>query len=161
MPAGERHPDFGPSNQVATKHGAYAAIAERELTEKVRELFEAIGSDLPVRDAGGGVPAADVIPLRMLAETLIRRERVRETEMREGFETPDGRLRGVVEYGLRLDGHALKLCEQMGLTPRSRLALGVDLVRVANASERLDADLAASREAWAQHDQTIDGSEAT
>jgi hypothetical protein len=115
--------------QRATKHGAYAAITMHELDAKVRELVDAIGADLPVREADGGVPAADAIPLRMLAETLIRRERVRESELRHGIEAKDGKLRGIVEFGLRLDGQALKLCEQLGLTPRARASLGLDLAR--------------------------------
>jgi hypothetical protein len=140
--------------QRATKHGAYAVIAERELDGKVRELFDAIGADLPVRDFDGGVPAQDAIPLRMLAETLLRRERVRETELRHGIEAPDGKLRGVVEFGLRLDGQALRLCEQLGLTPAARAKLGLDLVRAQSASDRLlDADLAESRAAWERHDE--------
>ena len=145
--------------QRGVKHGCYAQIAERELEGKVRELFDAIGADLPVRELDGGVPAQDAIPLRMLAETLIRRDRVRESELRHGIEAPDGKLRGIVEFGLRLDGQALRLCEQLGLTPRSRVAIGVDLVRTRSAADRLDAELSESRAAWDRH-QTIDGGEA-
>jgi hypothetical protein len=123
--------------QRATKHGVYAVIAERELSGKVRELYEAIGEDLPVRDAGDGVPAQDAIPLRMLAETLIRRERIRESELRHGVETPDGKLRGIVEFGLRLDNQALRLCIELGLTPRSRAALGLDLIRTQSANDQI------------------------
>jgi len=139
--------------QRARRHGSYAAVTEGELDAKVRALIVAVGDDLPVREADGGVPAADAIPLRMLAEALIRRERVRETEVRHGIEAPDGKLRGVVEFGLRLDAHVLRLCEQLGLTPRSRASLGLDLARAQSASERLLADdLAASRAAWEHHD---------
>lgn len=119
-------------------HGAYAAIAERELEAKVRELYDAIGEDLPVRESDGGVPAADAIPLRLLAEVLIRRERVRETEVRLGVETEKGDLRGVVKFGLALDDKALRLCEQLGLTPTSRARLGLDLARTRRAAEGLD-----------------------
>ena len=145
--------------QRSRKHGAYAVIAASEMDAKVREVYEAIGADLPVRDPDGSVPGADAIPLRLLSETLIRRERVRESELKHGVETPDGRLRGIVELGLRLDAQALKLCEQMGLTPASRVRIGVALVHAQSASDKaLDADLAASREAWERHDgNTIDG----
>jgi hypothetical protein len=126
--------------QRGRTHGVYAQIAARELDGKVRELYDAIGSDLPVRDPDGAVPAQDAIPLRILAETLIRRGRVSETELRHGIETPDGRLRGIVEFGLRLDGQALRLCEQMGLTPAARAKLGLDLVRAqSHADRQLDA----------------------
>ncbi len=142
----------------ARRHGAYAAVTEAELDDKVRELVEAIGADLPVRDSDGGVPAQDAIPLRMLAETLLRRERVRETEVRHGIETPDGRLRGVVEFGLRLDGQTIKLCEQLGLTPAARLRLGVDLVRASAAARSFEAELADGRAAWDRLGRSGEGS---
>lgn len=135
-------------NARALRHGAYARITERELDGRVRLLVDAIGEDLPVRDSDGGVPAQDAIPLRLLAESLIRRERVRETELRHGIEAPDGKLRGVVEYGLRLDAQILRLAVELGLTPRSRAALGLDLVRAQSASERLADELAEGRAAW-------------
>jgi hypothetical protein len=135
-----RPPQAAPlGNRRTVKHGAYAAITQAELDAEVRALMDAIGADLPVREAdGGGVPAADAIPLRLLAETLIRRARIRDTELRRGIENEDGKLRGVVQYGLALDGQAIKLCEQLGLTPRSRIALGLDIARARSASERTD-----------------------
>ena len=117
----------------ARTHGAYAQVAERELDEKVGEVYRAISADVPVHDQDGSLPAADAIPVRMLAESLVRRERVRESELRHGIEARDGKLRGIVEFGLRLDGQILRLCEQLGLTPRARAALGLDLARMAKA----------------------------
>lgn len=148
--------------QRAVRHGAYAAVTEAEMEAKVLELVEAIGEDLPVREVDGGVPAADAIPLRLLAETLIRRERVRETELRRGIETDDGRLRGVVEYGLRLDGQAIKLCEQLGLTPVARARLGVDLVRAQAGARSLSDELDSARRAREQRETsaTIEGTAA-
>ena len=137
-----RRPDgtrtFLPGNQAAIRHGAYARLTEVELSDTVHQLVEAIGADLPVREVDGGVPAQDAIPLRLLAETLIRRERVRETERLQGIETDDGKLRGVVEFGLRLDAQIIKLCEQMGLTPAARAKLGLDLVRTQSAGKQLE-----------------------
>jgi hypothetical protein len=139
--------------QRAAKHGAYAAIAARELSDKVREVYDAISADAPVKDQGT-LPAADTVIVRQLAETLVRRERVRESELRHGIEAPDGKLRGVVEFGLRLDGHIAKLCDAIGLTPRSRAALGLELARARNESARaLDAELAESRAAWQEHER--------
>jgi hypothetical protein len=122
----------------------------------VREVFDAVSADVPVLAADGGLPAHDTIVVRQLAELLVRRERVRESELRHGIEGKGGKLRGVVEFGLRLDGQILRLCEQLGMTPVSRARLGLDLVRAQSASDRMLADdLAASREAWERH--TIEG----
>ena len=132
-------------NARAVKHGAYAAVTAHELDGKTREIFDALGEDAPVREVDGALPAADTLVVRMLAEVMVRRERVRVTELRHGLETPDGRLRGVVEYGLRLDGQALELAKELGMTPRSRAALGLDLAR----AERVDL-----AQVWAaQHEQ--------
>jgi len=126
-------------NQRALRHGAYARISEPELDARTREIFMAIAEDAPVRSADGGLPAHDSIAVRLLAETLIRRDRVRAEELAHGLEIASGprkgALRGVVEYGLRLDGQALDLLDRLGMTPRSRAALGLDLARSARTLE--------------------------
>ena len=134
-------------NRRGLKHGAYARITETELEAKSLELFHALGEDVPVRDADGGLPAHDSLVVRMLAEVLIRRERVRIEELRHGLETPDGRIRGVVEYGLRLDAQALEYAKEMGLTPASRAKLGLDLART-QRTLTLEDEIARGRDAW-------------
>lgn len=116
-------------NSLTRKHGAYARVTEAELEAKALELFDAIAADAPVRAADGGLPAYDGLVVRLLAEVMVRRERVRVTEEERGLEMPNGRLRGVVEYGLRLDDQALNLAKELGMTPLSRAKLGLDLAR--------------------------------
>jgi hypothetical protein len=131
-----------PGNRHTVTHGAYARITQAELDAEVRELMDAIGEDLPVREADGGVPAADVILLEMLAGNRIQRRRVRESEVRHGIEERDGGLRPVVGLGVTLDNQALRYLEQLGMSPRSRAALKLDLVRAETAGDRLEAHLA-------------------
>ena len=128
-------------NGQSIRHGAYARLTDHELSGKVRGLVEALGDDLPVHESDGGVPAQDAVVLRLLAEALHRREKVRATELRKGIETETGDLRGVVKFGLALDSQILKLCEQMGLTPAARAKLGLDLVKAQTAGEQLTAHL--------------------
>lgn len=137
-------------------HGAYAAVTAGELEAKTREIFDALAADAPVRAVDGGLPAHDTLAVRILAEVLVRRERVRVTELRRGLETPDGRLRGVVEYGLRLDGQALELAKELGMTPASRAKLGLDLAR---AHRTLEDEVASAGDPWAEHQggDAIDG----
>jgi hypothetical protein len=142
-------------NQRARRHGAYAAIAEAELEEKTRHLFDALAFDAPVRAVDGGLPSHDTMVVRMLAEVLVRRERVRVTELRHGLETPDGRIRGVVEYGLRLDAQAFDLAKELGMTPAARAKLDLDLVRSASAQDRFNEHVAAN-----YGSDAIDGEEA-
>lgn len=136
-----------PGQRRYVKHGAYAQLTDAELDAKTRELVAVIGEDLPVREVGGGVPAADGIAVRMLADTLIRRDRVRLEELRHGLEAPDGSLRGIVEFGLRLDERALTLLKELGLTPAARLKLGVDLARMGGRRSFED-EVAANANAW-------------
>jgi hypothetical protein len=131
-------------NQRAVVHGAYARILEHELEEKTAELFAALAADAPVRADDGGLPSHDAVVVGMFAEVLVRRERVRREELLHGLETRDGRIRGVVEYGLRLDAQALEYAKELGMTPAARAKLGLDLARVATAQDRLDEHLAAT-----------------
>ena len=144
----------GVGNRHATKHGAYAVIAQAELEAKARESFDALAEDTPVRDVDGGLPSHDSLVVRMLAEVLIRRERVRIEELRHGLEAPDGRMRGVVEYGLRLDAQALEYAKELGMTPASRAKLGLDLARTART---LEDEIREAGSAW---DDVVDSKEA-
>ena len=103
-------------NQRAVKHGAYALVTEAELEShpKALAVYEALAADAPVRARDGGLPSHDGLVVRMLAENRVQRERVRVDELLHGIETSDGRLRGVVEYGLRLDAQALDYTKELG-----------------------------------------------
>ena len=142
-------------NQRARKHGVYARIADAELEAKARAIFDAIAADAPVRAADGGLPAHDTIAVRLLAETLIRRERVMSEELAHGIEIATGprkgERRGIVTYGLRLDGQVVDLLDRLGMTPKSRAALGLDLARAARTLE----DELAAAPSW--DDDTIEG----
>jgi hypothetical protein len=120
-------------NSLAVKHGAYARVTEAELEGKVAEVYRALGQDLPLREPDGSAPAADTVPLRLLAKTLVRLDRIADFVARRGYEDEHGKLREVVGYELKLRGHALDLARELGMTPRARAALGVDVVRAAQS----------------------------
>lgn len=144
-------------NRRAVKHGVYARIADAELEAKARKIFDAIAADAPVRAVDGGLPAHDTIAVRLLAETLIRRERVLAEEVAHGLEIAagprKGELRGIAQYGLRLDGQVIDLLDRLGMTPAARAKLGLDLAR---AHRTLEDEIAAAGDPW-----TIDGEEAS
>lgn len=144
----------GLGNQRAVTHGSYARIAEAELEAKTLEVFDALAADAPDRAEDGGLPAHDALVVRMLAEVMVRRERVRTEELRHGLETPDGRLRGVVEYGLKLDAQALDYAKELGMTPASRRKLQLNVARTYRTFE--DEVAAAGRAAWKRR-EAIDG----
>jgi hypothetical protein len=124
-------------NRRAATHGAYAAIAVERVELKARQLFDAVASDAPVRDAGE-LPSHDGVVVRLLAETLCRIDDVAEFIARRGWQDDKGRPRSaVLEIEQRLRSQALDLLRELGMTPRSRAALGLDLVRVASAQDQL------------------------
>jgi hypothetical protein len=119
-------------NDRAVSHGAYSAIAVERIDAKVRVMFDALAADAPVRE-NGGLPAADGPVVRLLAETLCRLDDVTEFLGRRGWQDRKGNPRPALMVESRLRAQALSLLVELGMTPRSRAALGLDLVRAGQA----------------------------
>lgn len=128
-------------NGNARTHGAYAEITEDQLRDHELRIFEALAADAPVRAPDGSLPREDTLIVRQLAESLVRLQRISTHLIAKGMEREDGSLRPAVELELRVRGHVLDLCRELGMTPKARAALGVDLVRAATAGDRLDEHL--------------------
>jgi hypothetical protein len=130
-------------NQRAVTHRGYAAIARDRLDGKVAEVFEAIGEDLPLQGPDGEPPAADVAQVRLLAECMCRLEDVAANIRDFGlFDQKSGDIRPAVDLERRLRKEAAGHLDALGLNPRSRVKLGLD---VAKAAGRIDAASALSR----------------
>jgi hypothetical protein len=146
MPSGGSVPEKG--NRRAVTHGAYARLAPERLHEKAREVYEAIAADAPVRETDGGLPAADAIAVRLVADTLCRLENVREwieqngvfdeRRKNEGYRKNRRKpgqyrrsadpMRAVVMED-RLQRRLMDQLDSLGMTPRSRAKLGLDQAR--------------------------------
>ena len=131
-------------NARARTHGGYGAIAARDLDAKRAEVYDALSADAPLRDPDGGLPRHDSLAVRLLAEVLCRLDSVSDYLDRRGWQEADGSPRPAVEVERRLRAECLDLARELGLTPKSRAALGVDLVRAA-ASASDEAEQAAAR----------------
>lgn len=117
-------------NQRRRTHGAYAAVAADRLDAKVREVFDALAADAPLRAEDGGLPAADAAAVRLAAEVLCRVDSVSEYLTRRGIEDADGGLRTtVLELESRLRNEAADRLDALGLSPRARARLGLDVAR--------------------------------
>lgn len=137
-------------NRRAVKHGVYAVIAADRLDAKAREVFAALAADAPLRDAAGELPAADGAAVRLAADVLCRLDGMRDYLARRGVEDEKGVLR-VVELDLerRLRAEAADHLDSLGMTPRARARLGLDVART------VAFDLATE---WAEpEDDTIEG----
>lgn len=125
-------------------HGAYAALAPERVDAKVREVANALADDAPVRSADGGLPAHDTVVVRQLAECLCRLDDIGDFLRRRGWQDDNGNPRPVLEVEQRLRGHVLDLLRELGMTPKARAALGLDIVRAVSHQDKLDAHIAAT-----------------
>lgn len=145
----------GPDGRRAVSHGAYAQLAPERVAAKVRQVLDALTIDAPVRERDGGLPAADSVVVRQLAEALVRLETISDYLDRRGWQDDDGMPRPVLEYEGRLRGHVLDLLKELGMTPASRTKLGLNLART---QRTLEDEVADSRGGWDR--DVIDGTEA-
>jgi hypothetical protein len=112
-------------------HGGYARVAAGRLDAKVTGVFAALAQDAPLRDGDGGLPAADTVAVRMLAECLCRLEDV--TGHLRDFGALDQETREVrpaVHVEAKLRREVADWLDALGMTPRARAALGLDLTRI-------------------------------
>lgn len=124
---GENPPRDG--HLPALRHGGYARVAAERLDEKAREVFDALAADAPMQDTGG-LPAADAALVRLAAEVLCRLDDVGANVRDFGlFDQETGAIRPVVELESRLRREAADHLDALGMSPRSRARLGVDVAR--------------------------------
>lgn len=113
-------------NSRRVSHGGYRVIVQAELDAKAREVFDAIASDAPLRDTDGDLPSHDAVVVRLLADCLCRLDSV-GAWLAGRWATTEARP--ALELEMRLRTQALDLAESMGMTPRSRARLGLDVKR--------------------------------
>jgi hypothetical protein len=100
-------------------------------------VFEAIAADAPLREVDGGLPAEDTIAASMLAKTLCRLEDVERYLALHGIVDGDGSIRPAVEVERRLRADVGDSLDALGMTPRARARLGLDIVRAVSAGDQL------------------------
>ena len=88
-------------------------------------------ADLPLRNADGSAPAPDAMVVRLLAETLIRLGDVTAWLRDHGWLDDKDQPRPALAVEDRLHRRALDYAESLGMTPRSRARLGLDVARTA------------------------------
>jgi len=114
-------------NTRTMRHGGYATVAADALDAKAKAIFEALSADAPLRDGDDQLPRHDAVVVRLLADCLCRLDSL-SAWLAGRWATAEARP--ALELEMRLRTQALDLCESMGMTPRSRSRLGLDLKRV-------------------------------
>ena len=128
-------------NRRALRHGGYAEVARGRLEERTRQVFDELAVDAPLRDELGELPAADHLIVSLLAQALIRLEDVTAYLTVHGLLDAKGKVRPAAELEGRLRREAADYARELGLSPRARASLGLELTRMASAGEQLEAHL--------------------
>jgi hypothetical protein len=131
-------PKAKPGNDLAVRHGAYASIGAAELDSETAAVVDALSADAPLKEAGE-LPAADAVVVELLAACLIRLRRVTRFHLDRGWLTDADEPRPSVALESKLRREALDLAEALGMTPRSRARLGLDLARTEDVARGIAA----------------------
>jgi hypothetical protein len=120
-------------NDFASTHGGYARVAAERAEAKVMVVFDALGCDAPLREHGE-LPAADAALVHVCAEAMCRLEDVRDYLTTYGIvDLKTKALRTtVIELEGRLRREIGDHLDALGMSPRSRAKLGVDVRQAAS-----------------------------
>ncbi len=126
-----RPPPPPPEGNVrALRHGGRARkaslIRAGSWAERILAELEA---EAPLRDADGGLPVHDRQVVELLASALARLESVSAWLEARPAVDEKGSPWPAEDTARRLRGEVARLLDALGMTPKSRAALGLDLVR--------------------------------
>ena len=126
-------------NQRTRRHGGYARVRREEVEARAEDLFLALAEDAPLRDPDGELPAVDTAAVHLLAQTLVRLERVTVYLDATGlFDQKTGEPRhAILDLEARLRREAASMLDRLGMTPAARARLGLDLARSIDAAQVL------------------------
>jgi hypothetical protein len=146
-----------PGNSLAVKHGAYARVVAAKLDSKAREVYDALAADAPLRGDDGGLPTHDAAMVRLLADVLCRLDSV-GAWLDGRWATDEGQH--VLEIESKLRREAADYLDAMGMSPRSRAKLGLDVQRAGAFDLALTMAAEAEAEGKADADATAEDDDA-
>jgi len=137
--------DAEPGNTRGVKHLAYADPSYLS-TQEIADTEAAIAAAVPVRAVDGAAPAADAAMIRLTAQVVVRQRHVSDWLAQNGM-FHRGKLRPVVEKLGTIERQLADLLDALGMTPRSRAKLGLDLVRSVSLADAMSEPDPATRKA--------------
>lgn len=114
-------PPAPPGNRRTVRHGGQAQHPRRQA-----QLERQISAALPVRDADGNAPVHDTIAVSLLALTIARLESCARYVTQHG-QIKRGKVTPAAALEEKLTVRARELSAELGLTPASRVKLGLQL----------------------------------
>jgi hypothetical protein len=129
------------ANVRTLRHGGTARkatlVAAGSWAERIMTELEA---EAPLRDAQGGLPVHDRQAVELLASALARLQSVSAwLDLRPAVDE-QGRPWPAEDTAHRLRREVARLLDALGMTPSSRLALGLDLVRTVDLAQQWAAE---------------------
>jgi hypothetical protein len=120
-----------PGATVALRHGLRSRQPSAAVLDPIKqEIMDALAADLPIKDANGDVPGADRFMVEMCAIALLRVRRCEAFLALHGDADDRGRMRPEFDALGKAVEAAARLLDRLGMSTRSRAALGVDVSRM-------------------------------
>ena len=142
QPGGDGPPAPETGNTRTLQHGGYARVSRDRLDAKVIELSDALAEDVPI------VSTSDQLAIAELATKVCQLQDLRTYLAAHGFLDGDGDVRPAAELERKLSAQVDDKLDALGMTPRSRVKLGLDLSKaVAQAARERDDRVAAAKAA--------------
>lgn len=125
-----RAPAAPAGNRRNLRHGGHAEVNVPGLDRARLELFDWLAEAAPVRDPGGGLPIADAATVELAARALARARAVDSWLQVHGFvDDRTGEVKPAAYYLERATRTADGLLSSLGMNPRERMRMGVDMAR--------------------------------
>lgn len=124
-------------NRRAGRHLGHAEPTPGELNPYEREIEEQLAGETPLRE-GSELPPADREAVRNLARDRWRLDNVRAWNNLHGVvEERTGQVKPSAQLEVVLSRRVTEQLEALGLTPRGRVKLGLDLARTTDLTAAL------------------------
>jgi len=112
------------------RHGGHATPTVDEIATVEQELRE-LAAAAPLRDSNGDLPVFDRPWARELAAGIWRLRRVRAwVDLHGALDEKSGSVQPAAALELRLSQHVREGLKALGMTPRSRAKLGIQISRL-------------------------------
>ena len=126
-----------PGDAPALKHGLRSSrpLSIEHVSAEVGEIMTALAASAPVRDGDGNLPIADEAAVEVAARALHRSRRAHAWADDTGrFDERTGDPKPITRYERECDRDLKEALDALGMTPRSRAALGLDVARTVQAA---------------------------
>jgi hypothetical protein len=119
------------------KYGARATGRTLPVEGKAALIYELLAETAPLRDQDGSLPQSDRLVVELLALCLARLDACTTYVAMHGPLDLKGNVRPAAEYEVKLRREAAGHADSLGMSPRSRARLGLDLTRTQSFAEQM------------------------